>query len=300
MQIDFEKEHEILFSGPSLDLGKVHWYILKADTLIREASTNPKLDSEIRSHESGIRQFVRSDKYVTEFGKRVRGHEIQWWIFQQETNHSELKQKTLIILEKIKTLREDAKILKTENPKSYSEILQIINKFTDSHKDEIKSLCEYVEWLSQKDPRAPVILFSKESKWSDSEMADRTFSVNEQTVEEKPKGVQHCTEIALGFKTRLGLVRDQIFRRMDSDLSDSLDAEIRHTRRLDSSLLTQNIAREVFEQFILYIKRMRDSLDCIHNCLLKFDSEPFVVRSFFVDSCEKKKIRFGLVQLNYS
>lgn len=298
MKIDFEKEHTILYSGPSLTLGKIHWHILRAITLIKEDSFTPE-EPRTTGPGLGIKQFF-SSRRLTDFGRETISHEIHWWIYQVETDHNELKERSLVLYEKFQHLRNDARELKTANPESYSEIVKILKQFTDSHEETIELLGEYVNWLAKRDPRAPCILFSKESKWSASEMSDRTFPVQAVITSENPEKIQYCVAVVLGLKDRLRLTAQTIFNNMDYDLWERLDPEIRHTRRIDQKLFSQNTAREVFEQFELYVKRIRDSLESILQTIERFESEPFVIRNIFIGTAKKKIVRFGLVQLQYS
>ena len=69
----------MLFSGASLELGKIHWYIQKADTEMNEVGFD----------------------------------EIHWWVFKKETNVEKLLKKSEEALKSVQKSKEDSFELKT-------------------------------------------------------------------------------------------------------------------------------------------------------------------------------------------
>jgi hypothetical protein len=71
-----DKTNDPVFSYATLTLGEIHWYLLKASTLM-----NAKI------HEPNTYK-------PTEFGNEVGRDEINWWVFKKEENVDELRQRT--------------------------------------------------------------------------------------------------------------------------------------------------------------------------------------------------------------
>lgn len=89
--------HQELLSGSSWELGRIHWYIQKADTEMNRRCFVEREDGQIRR---------------TPFGEDVGIDEINWWIFKRETEIEELKKRTEITLSFVQKLKEDSFVLK--------------------------------------------------------------------------------------------------------------------------------------------------------------------------------------------
>jgi len=73
--------HRELFSGSSLEIGKIHWYIQKANTEMDKKRWIKR------------KKFFEQDK-LTDFGKEVGFDEVHWWVFKKETEIKELLKRT--------------------------------------------------------------------------------------------------------------------------------------------------------------------------------------------------------------
>jgi predicted amidohydrolase len=294
MDLDFEKEHEILFSGTSFTLGKVQWYLSRADFLIEEASKIPNT-------ERGIRAFRPVSSTLTDFGEEAYGEEIHWWVFQQELDHPELLRRTEITYEAVQRLEKKAEYLLSFESGSYEGLIKKLNNFCEENSSEIQCLFDYTEWLAGKDPRAPVILYSFEGGWSCTQLSHRMRNVDyEKSPEYLLKMQKICTEYALGLRDNMGFRREQIFSDMCADQADNFDGEYPTSIRIDNKVLNIRTSHAVIIEFFTFIKNVRD---CIRKIILEIDSfnkEPFVIRTIIVNPTNQRKVRFGIVQLKYS
>jgi len=177
MDSDLEKEHEILFSGATFTLGKVQWYLSRADILIEEASKIPNT-------ENGIRAFRPVSSTLTEFGNETYGKEIHWWVYQQELEHSELLRRTEITYDAVQKLEKKAESLLSFESGSYQGLINKLSDFCEENSSEIQCLFDYTDWLAGKDPRAPVILYSFQGGWSCTQLSHRMRHVDNETSSE--------------------------------------------------------------------------------------------------------------------
>ena len=84
-----EINHDDLFSGSSLILGKIHWYIQKADT---------EMDKKMQVQPDKSKAFDFKPITLTDFGKDVGYDYIYWWIFQKEEDNTLLMFLLLIVI----------------------------------------------------------------------------------------------------------------------------------------------------------------------------------------------------------
>ena len=134
--VSIDKNHEELFSGCSLTLGKIHWIIQKADTEMQK-----KVYVQIDKNGPLVLDEIK----YTDFGMDVGPDEIYWWIFKREKDIDELKKQTEEALIPVQKLKEDSALLeKKYRPKSYNELILKLKEFNESHKNEIETLYNYV------------------------------------------------------------------------------------------------------------------------------------------------------------
>jgi len=294
MDPDFEKEHEILYSGASFTLGKVQWFLSRADFIIEQASKIPNT-------ETGIRAFRPVSSTLTDFGKEAYAKEIHWWIYQQEMDHTELLRRTETVYDAVQRLEKSAESLLSFESGTYEGMIKRLNDFCEENSSEIQCLFDYTEWLAGKDPRAPVILYSFEGGWSCTQLSHRIRNVDyEKSPEYLLKMQKICTEYALGLRDNWGFRREQIFSDMCADQADNFDGEFPPAIKIDYRVLNIRTSHAVITEFFTFIKNVRD---CLRKIILEIDSfhkEPFVIRTILVDPTNKKKVRFGIVQLNFS
>src|SRR5437870_5651402 len=155
-----DNAHDIIFTPAALKLGEIHWWILKAATLM-EAKCFIK-------PETGRLSRIE----LTEFGRQVGRDEIHWWVFEKETNLSELQARTARALDAAQALKESSAALKRRTAEAYDGILVALRDFVDGHVARIDVLHDYVRWLSTRDVLAPTILFNYRV-WGSTRMSDR-------------------------------------------------------------------------------------------------------------------------------
>jgi len=81
------------------------------------------------------------------------------------------------------------------------DLIRKIKEFTESHREEIRALYDYVVWLHEKDLLAPCILFTYRI-WGSTRLSDRMVEITANTIDEDQKMVKICTEVALGLRMR--------------------------------------------------------------------------------------------------
>lgn len=300
---DYFQEHEILYSGNSLTLGKIHWNILKADTELERRSEKETLDDDFK--ESIMNIFHKAGESFTEFGKEAYGDEIHWWVYTQETDFEDLKSKTESTLHSLQKLKEDAVDLdQSFLPNDYNELISRIKTFTDEHETEINTLYEYVLFLKNKDVLAPTMLFSFDV-WGSTRLSDRTIKITKHNIDEDFDRVKFCTDIVLGIRYSCYPTISHVHSDMDSELFDRLDPEeYQKGRTVDERELLIRTSRLVLGELEIYFEHIRNSLRMILKEIENFNSEPSpIVRT--VDRGDRgdrirEKIRFCLVQCDFS
>ncbi|HVP92670.1 MAG TPA: RNA-binding domain-containing protein, partial [Acidobacteriota bacterium] len=252
----FEEEleqHKILFSGPSLELGKAHWFILKAQMeMDRKSYQNEEDDSSLTIKPVSM--------VVTPFGEELEQDEIYWWIFKKEKNIDELYEKTRDTLNPAQKLKEDSLIFETKFlPSSYIELVNGIKKFTEDHASEIRAIRDYIFWLVGRDILAPKILFAYRV-WGSTRLSDRIIKVGE-AIDKDDENLNKCTELALGLRTRVGYSIGGVYWEMLSDIVESYDPENRPKDiKVPEDAFLIRITRDVLSHLATYFEFIRQSL----------------------------------------
>lgn len=256
--------HKDLFSNNALTLGRIHWYLLKADNEIearrcRKVSDDPPKPTKTE---------------LTEFGKEVGRDEIHWWIFKKETEIDELYTRTEHTLEAAQQLKEASSRLLTSPPRVYDKLIATLRGFADTYSSEIDILCDYVAWLHSKDVLAPCILFSFRV-WGATRLSDRSMSIDADTIDiEDPCKIERLTEIVFGLLQRGRYTLDSVRREVeyetyeayaDIDPEDIPDA--RPIQVSQSRVLLQT-SHESLREFAVYCEFIRNSL---RNILVDID-----------------------------
>lgn len=292
---DLFQEHEILYSGNSLTLGKIHWNILKADTEFERRSKTETPDDDFK-------EFRQAEESFTEFGKEAYGHEIHWWVYKQETDFEDLKSRTESTLNSLQKLKEDAVDLdQSFIPADYNELISRIKTFTDEHETEINNLYEYVIFLRNKDVLAPTILFSFDV-WGSTRLSDRTIKITKDDIDEDLDRVKLCTDIVLGIRYGCYPTISSVHSDMDYELYSRLDPEeYQKGHTVDKRELLIRISRLVLGELEIYFENIRNSLRMILKEIENFNSETSpIVRTIDYGNRIKDKIRFCLVQCDFS
>ena len=236
--------HEKLFSGSSLEIGEIHWYIQKADT---------EMDSRCRVKGGGVLER-------TDFGKEVGFDEIHWWVFKKETEIEELLKRTESTLTSVQRLKEDSFELKEKHyPESYPDLIAKIKEFTDYHREEIHALHDYVVWLHKKDVLAPITLFTHRV-WGSTRRSDRRVEITANVIDEDQEMVKIATEFALGLRRRFGYTVEEVYRDILSDFADSVDPEYQTSISVPVQRLLVRTSHKVLDEFATYFEFLRQSL----------------------------------------
>ena len=206
---DETKIHEVLFDGSSIQIGKMHWYILKA------------------SNEMYERRYITRGATMdsTPFAEEVARDETHWWVFKKETDIDHFYKVTSDLLVPAQKLKEDSLLLKTKFvPESYKELVYSLKEFSNQHSTEINALYDYVVWLFNRDVLSPSILFYYRV-WGSTRRSDRMITLMGDSPEQDEYTVKACTEIVFGLRNRNDSPIYSIYNDMASDIADSYDPE---------------------------------------------------------------------------
>ena len=245
-------KHDKLFSGSSLKIGKIHWYILKADSEIEKKRLVKGKAGEIK---------------LTDFGKEVID-EIYWWVFKKETQIEELLNRTSNTLSSVQKLKKDSFSLKRScYPESYEELISKIKEFTEYHSNEVDALYDYVVWLNKKNILAPSILFTYRV-WGSTRLGDRTIKITATTIDdENPEIINITTEIALGLRKGSKYTSDSVYTDISEEIYGSFEPEECPISVPKKELIFQT-SREALDELATYFECLRDSL---RNILLDIE-----------------------------
>jgi hypothetical protein len=256
----FEEEikcHDELFLGASWEIGKINWYIQKAQTEMKSLCW---IEGEVRL---GVKR--------TDFGKEVGSDEIHWWVFKKEREIKELLKKTETTLISLQKLKEDSLSLKEkyrDNIEPYLDLIKKIKEFTESHKEEIHALYDYVVWLYEKDVLAPCILFTYRV-WGATRLSDRSIKITANAIDDDQETVKKCTESALGLRSKHAYTIEDIYSGIQSDIADSIDPE--HCTSFptpDEEDVLIRTSHKILDEFATFFERLRESL---RNVILEIE-----------------------------
>jgi len=252
------KNHDILFSGASLELGKAHWYIQRANSEMEKIAYKERSENTVEIKEIEL----------TEFGKEVKPDEIYWWVHKRETNIRELYEKTKKTLESIQRVKEGAyKLKESFQCIAYRDLITKIKEFTEEYKEEIHSFYEYVKWLHEKDVLAPIILFTYRV-WGSTRLSDRTIEIKSNNINKDIDKVKECTETVLGLRTRGSYTLVKVFLSIQADSFESGGPDYQYKYTTSMEKLIPVTIRKVLEELSAYFEFMRQSL---RNILIEIE-----------------------------
>lgn len=238
----------VLFSEAALNLGEIHWTILKSEKA---------MDARRWRKISTGRFYTRED---TDFGKEIGMDEIHWWIFEKETDADELLRRSQQALGGAQSLKTASLKLKAAEPKSYQELLASLRDFADQHGKEIKALHHYVMWLAKRNPMAPRILFTYRV-WGSTQMADRRFDVeNENSARADMEKLRAITEIVLGVRNSGWNVYEMTRAELEYEAFERMDPENPAEIRVPETSVMRRTAHQVHDNCVTYFTELRDSL----------------------------------------
>jgi hypothetical protein len=277
-EIDIETIHEKLFSGASLKIGKIQWYISKADFEME------KLCFTEGNHGQSV---------VTAFGQEVND-EIQWWIFKKETDITGLMDRTRIVLKSVQKLKEASLSLKEKFvARSYEELISKIKDFTESYAKEIDDLLDYIVWLNKKDVLAPSILYTYRV-WGSTRLSDRYIPIMVSTIDdERPEVIRRTTEIALGLFLRDRYTIFSEYMDFAYDIYSS-DPENSYWPPISEEHITTATSHKVLDELAIYFEFLRNSLRNILLELERFKAQAELLtdesfwKSFIIKAMDKE------------
>ena len=267
---EFEEDinsHKELFSGSSWELGKIHWYIQKADTeMVSKCFIERK-----REHGNVIIER-------TAFGEEVGRDEINWWVFRRETEIEELRKRTEITLSSVQKLKEDSFLLKEKDvPKSYLILIRKIRNFAEDHKKEIHDLYDYVLWLHEKDVLAPRILFTYRV-WGSTRLSDRTIRITTNTIDEDHQTVKKCVETACGLRISDTYTVGMVYLDILNEIAESIDDEYQGPILVPKQRVLNRTSHRVLNELATYFEFLRKSLRNIILEIQKYNDQMNLLR----------------------
>lgn len=269
MAIDPDKEHESLFCPATLRLGYIHWYVMRASTLM-EAKTTVRTKGPI-----GVTS-VQPAK--TDFAKNVGWDEINWWVCRRENNLEELRRQTEGAREAAQSLMRAADNLRRNRFDSYPDLLKSLKQFAEQHSQEIDVIHEYVRWLAERDILAPVILFTYRV-WGSTRRSDRWIDVAEiKPEEEGPPQFRRLAEVVLGLCARGLYAVDKAEYDIGADMADGMDGED-VAIRIPVTSIVRRASDIIFDESAVYFRELRDSLSNILLDINKYIDDQELIRS---------------------
>lgn len=250
-----EINYALLFKGPSLNVGKSLWYLLRART---ERYNRLGYYDDDDLDEKGFKSLKKTIEKAKQRAPELLEDPAIWWITKKEEDLSTFIMKTKECREYFQKLKNSSgklskkiKISESFNIKlEIQDLITIIKNFTESEKESINKLLEYIEWIYSKDELAPGILFCK-NPWGDTRRADRTIRIFNPIIQTDEKNVKNCTLIALGLAWSLGERIPLIL--YDPDNGPTMRDRFYYAKH------------KVIQELALYFELIRNSLDRVLN-----------------------------------
>ena len=237
--LNFKDIHKELFEGATMTIGHIHKYLVTAENIYKNRNYKPL-------------------------------NIYRWWVKDREKNIDELEEKTRSILELLEEFRDQMDQLnKVLHFKTYPEIIQKINTFTEEHSTIINKLLSYVEFLNKKDEIALNMLYHWDIWRSDKN--DIVSRRKDEIPQEDPNFDKYCIEFAVGVKDGKGLlVYENVETDIHCDYYDSIDPEYASERSppdFSNEIITRSGWEIIknFSQFFSYIRK------CMRKILEKID-----------------------------
>jgi hypothetical protein len=282
--------HEELFSHNVLTLGRIHWYLLKADSEMEAR----------RRRKAGDDPSKPTKTELTEFGKQVGRDEIHWWVFKKEAELEELRARTEHTLEAAQRLKEASSKLLTSPPRTYDDLIATLRRFADTYSSEIGRLHDYVAWLHSKDVLAPSVLFSFRV-WGATRLSDRSTRIEANAIErEDPRRIERLAEIVFGLLRRGEYTLDSVRREVEYEMYEAqadIDPEIVSTAgpiQVSQSRVLFQTSHESLREFAVYWEFIRNSLSNILVDIDKYAEQRDLMKSdLFWQGFIRKAIHSG-------
>jgi hypothetical protein len=270
--IDPDKEHEPLFSSATLKLGEIHWYVMRATTLMESlVSVRTKGDGE-----GGLVQVYRA---TTQFAKEVGRDEINWWVSKKKQNLEDLRRQTEPAREAAQSLMRAADQLRWNQFDFYPELLESLKQFAEQHTREIDIILAYVRWLAARDILAPIILFTYRV-WGSTRRSDRWIDVAKIEIgQEDPRLFRRLAEAVLGLHTGLLYAVDRAEYEIGSDIAAGMDDDMMRPIEIPFTSVVLQASHKIFDECAVYFRELRNSLTNILLDIDKFLDEQGLIHS---------------------
>lgn len=255
--------HDPLFSVATLQLGEIHWYLLKAATMIADRT------HVMRPAAGALGRAGFTEPEPTDFGKEVGRDEIHWWVWRREPNVGELKARTSQALAACDKLKAASADLARLRPGSYGALIESLRKFADTHQSEIESLHGYVQWLHGKHVLAPSLLFTYRV-WGSTRRGDRWASLDADTPSaETSAAIRRLAEMVLGLRARGLYAYERAHMEIGADIASEMDPESGSTEILiPIAAVVSQASAQAYRECAVYFDEVRQSL---RNVLLDID-----------------------------
>lgn len=291
-----DEQHAPLYCPETMKLAKLHWYLLKSETLMEslccEAVELPSSSGGMKLH-----SYRRTD-----FGQEVGRDEIDWWINRKEDNIDHFCQQSTRALDAAQVLKKAAGKLKEIDPGSYEELLIALRQFAEMYSEQIDVLHEYVKWLYGRDKLAPDILFTYKV-WGSTRRGDRTIKVSgtaEGPDEEDKATLNRLLEIALGVSDSWQRKVDREYMEVGYEIfeetagnPEAADVEI----VIPVGRVLRRATRKITDECETYFTFLRDSLrDVLNEIGKREDREKLIKSDAFWRSFVSKVIASGRVE----
>lgn len=255
-----DSENDAAICSATLKLGEIHWYLLKAATVM---SANTLVTRKVE----GLGGFEVIQPATSDCAKQVGRDEIHWWIYRKESNVEELRRRSQNALEAAQSLKQAADALRRNRFESYPEVVNSLREFAESHTQEIDVIHGYVRWLAERDILAPHILFTYRV-WGSTRRSDRWIDVDTRELEEEKHGkIRHLAEIVLGLRSSRLYAFDKAQFEIGAEMAEAAEdgtAEI----AIPIRSVVRRASAMIFENCSTYFTEIRDSL---RNILLDVD-----------------------------
>jgi len=233
-------------------LGALLWFLIHADSAMSSLRV-----TRIRVNPGNTLPIYRDQS--TEFGREVGRDEIDWWINRKETDLAEFSRRAVLALKSAQVLKESSHALKRIEVENYEELVERIKAFATKHSEQIAAVLEFANWLHNKNPLAPSILFTYKV-WGSTRLADRIAPITQAAgslEEEPPEVMGRLTETAWGFQSR-GLYT-YVHAAFDIG-ADFYDDPSNCDLPIPASRVLRRTARQVTDECATFFEFLRNSL----------------------------------------
>jgi hypothetical protein len=248
--------HDALFTGATLKLGTLHWYLTRAASQLRACAYT----SERATPGS---EFTVT--HLTSFGKLIGADEVRWWVWTRESDLLQLRTRTVSTFHAAQTLQKASRKFARSTFDTYQSLIAGIVDFATRHATSIDEVCNYASWLHSRDELAPAMLFSP-MEWGTTRISDRWSEPDANTLTDHST-IENLTEIAWGFRDAMwGYAVDAERADLLEDLADAY-SDYEGTISAPDHLLLPRVANAVLQELSEYFEFIRNSFRNIASAI---------------------------------